>query len=52
MSSTKLTQWGIVFLVGWVLLPFLFPLAVIYVGIRIVNAVLIGRSVQEVHNES
>tara|TARA_B100000131_G_scaffold174729_1_gene168857 strand:- start:1363 stop:1554 length:192 start_codon:yes stop_codon:yes gene_type:complete len=52
MKSTNLAQWGIVALVGWVILPFLFPLLVLYVVVRIVNAVLIGRSVQEVHNES
>jgi len=36
---------------AWVALPFLIPLFCLYCVVRVLNTMMIGKAVEEVHNE-
>ena len=48
----KLFSWFIFGAMLYFLAPFIVPLIILYVIIKAINIVLIGKSIEEVHNES
>jgi len=47
----KFVSWFILGALLWFALPILVPIGICYVIIRILNVAVIGKSVEEVHNE-
>ena len=51
VNHMKFVSWFILGALLWFALPILVPIGICYVIIRILNVAVIGKSVEEVHNE-
>ena len=51
VNPMKLVSWIIFAGVVWFLLPFIVPMAILYVIVRFLNVVLVGKAVQEAHHD-
>lgn len=48
----KLASWIIFAAVLWFLSPLIIPVLIFYIIIRLLNVALIGKGIEEVHNDS
>lgn len=48
----KYASWFIFGAMVWFALPVIVPLAILYIMVRMLNAVMIGESVEEAHNDN
>jgi len=52
VNHMKLASWFIFGGLVWFALPIIFPVAVLYIIIRLLNSVVIGKSIEEAHNDN